>query len=83
MTRKRTTGALASAAQTGDYHAQLKAVRDLISRQLDSGEVMPRDMAALTKRYLDVCKEIAAIEAEEKKSDPAASALATPMENIT
>lgn len=70
------------AADSGDYEKQLKAVRDLISRQLDSGTVMPRDMASLTKRYLDVCKELNDLQAEKQKTDPALAALHIPMQAV-
>lgn len=81
-TRKRRVyrrkGPITRAAESDDYVQQLKAVRDLISKQLDSGTVAPRDMAALTKRYLDVCNEINEIEEKARQKDPALKALHIP-----
>lgn len=80
--RRRTSrrrGMMRRAADSGDYTTQLEAVRDLISSQLDSGIVKPRDMAALTKRYLDVCKELNEIKAKKEQKDPALRALHVPM----
>lgn len=49
---------LRNAADTGDYRRMLVALRNQIADQLDSGKVMPRDYAALSKRFADLCKEI-------------------------
>ena len=53
---------IAEAAASGDRMDLLVAMRNLIASNLDEG-VPPRDMAALTRRLLEVTKEIEAINA--------------------
>ena len=64
------------AASTGTRLDLLMAMRDLIARDLDGG-VAPRDMAALTKRLLEITKEIEAIHAVNA-GDDVGKAAATP-----
>lgn len=54
---------IASAA-SGTRLELLTAMRDLIARDLDEG-VPARDLASLTKRLLDIAKEIEAIHAAD------------------
>lgn len=51
------------AAVGGDRRELLVATRDLIAKALD-GEVAARDLASLTKRLVDVAKEIEDLDSE-------------------
>jgi len=53
---------VASAAATGTSRDLLVSMRDLVAKQLDDG-VLPRDLASLTKRLMEIRKEIEAIDA--------------------
>lgn len=82
MTERKRKGALRRAAESGDYERELIAVRDLISTQLDSGETSARDLASLTKRYMDVCQELDELKAKKAHTDPALQALHVPMAKV-
>lgn len=63
-----------NAANSGDRRRLLVSLRNLIADQLDSGRVSPRDLAALTKRIVDITEEIEAIDRTLKaKEDPVAA----------
>ncbi|KAB8289320.1 hypothetical protein DSM100688_0400 [Bifidobacterium ramosum] len=65
-----------NAANSGDRRRLLVSLRNLIADQLDSGKVSPRDLAALTKRIVDITEQIEAIDmAEAEKENPVATAL--------
>lgn len=60
------------AAERGDDLSELKLTRRAIARKLDDPNCPARDMASLSKRLMEIGKEIAAIEAraqEEAGSD--------------
>jgi hypothetical protein len=76
--RKRNQTPIATAARSGDRKRLLSALRDTISKQLDEG-VPPRDLAALSKRLVDIANEIAEIDAEVE-GDDVSHAAATPDE---
>ncbi|HKV17585.1 MAG TPA: hypothetical protein VJR50_01040, partial [Mycobacterium sp.] len=63
-----------AAAEAGDRRALLVATRDRIAAACDSPQTPPRDLAALTRRLLDIAKEIEAIDARDE--DQAAGAAA-------
>jgi hypothetical protein len=68
---------VAEAAIAGDQRGQLVAMRARIARAIDDPEIRGADLAALSRRLLEVAKEIDAIdlrEAEEARE----SADATP-----
>jgi hypothetical protein len=67
-------GKVASAAQES-HLALLIALRDRIASDIDSGDVPPRDMAALARRLLEIAKEIDALQA---KGDSVSIAAVTP-----
>lgn len=50
------------AAENGTPLDELKAIRSVISRAIDSPNTSPRDLAALTRRQLEVSREIRALE---------------------
>lgn len=51
-----------SAAAKGSSKDLLSAMRDLVAKQLDDG-VPPRDLASLTKRLMEITREIEALDA--------------------
>lgn len=53
---------LLEAVEAGDYLAELKATHQRIARTVNNPETSPRDLAALTRRQLEISKEIRAIE---------------------
>lgn len=64
----------AEVISTGTYADSLRATRDLIAEQLDAG-VLARDLASLTKRLMDIQKELVEIEGEgETEESPAEKA---------
>ena len=56
---------VADAARSDSERDLLVAMRDVIAAQLDAG-VMPRDLASLTKRLMEIRQEISAIDAGEE-----------------
>lgn len=72
----RTPQTVSDAASNGSRMDLLAAMRDLIAADLDKG-VPARDLASLTKRLLEITKEIEAIHAATSGDDVGAAA-ATP-----
>ena len=70
------SASIAQAASEGTQRALLVALRDRIAGDLDEG-VPARDLASLSKRLMEITREIAAIDAEEK-GDAVGNAAATP-----
>ena len=59
---------------TGTYVDMLKATRDVIAQQIEEG-VLARDLASLTRRLLDIQKELVELEGEgEPEESPAEKA---------
>lgn len=56
------------AAAAGSYRDLLVALRDNIAGQIDEG-IQARDLAALSRRLLEISKEIEAIDAAENGDD--------------
>jgi len=56
-------GSIAHAASEGSQRDLLVAMRDRIADDLDEG-VPARELASLTKRLMDIVREIATIDAE-------------------
>jgi hypothetical protein len=67
------------AAANGSRRDLLVAMRDKVASDLDDG-VPPRDLASLTRRLLEITKEIEAIDAGEK-GDDVGDAASTPDES--
>ena len=65
-------------AARGSSRELLEALRDRIAADLDEG-VPARDLASLSKRLMDIRKEIEALDAEEE-GDDIGDAAATPDE---
>ena len=53
---------IAEAAASGDRRATLVTVRDRLARALDDPNIAARDLAATSRRFLEVCREIEAID---------------------
>ena len=69
-------GSIAQAAAEGTQRDLLVTMRDRIATDLDEG-VPARELASLTKRLMDIVREIAAIDAG-KEGDAVGTAAATP-----
>ena len=68
-----------AAADAGDRRELLLALRSRIAASVEDPKTPPRDLAALSRRLLEIAKEIESIEAEERDDDISAAA-ATPDE---
>lgn len=68
------SGSIQTAA-TGSRRDLLVAMRDMVARNLDEG-VPARELAALTRRLLEITKEIEAIDAADE-GDPVGDAAST------
>ena len=71
-----------AAADSGVRRNLLVAMRSRIALDIDSQDTPARDLAALSRRLLEIVKEIEAIDAEESDDDIGAAA-ATPDEKWT
>ena len=58
---------IAEAASSGDLRATLAKLRDRLSRTLDDPNTPPRDLAALSRRFLEVVREIDEIDARAEQ----------------
>ena len=61
---------VADAAESGTRLDELRAMRAVLARAIDSATTSPRDLAALTRRQMELSREIEALrvqEAEEAK----------------
>ena len=56
---------VSEAAMQGDRLAELRAMRRVIARALDSDRTLARDLASLSRRQMELGKEIEALEAEQ------------------
>ena len=57
-------GKLLDAVRGGDERRTLEELRDVVATSLEN-ECSPRDMAALSKRLMEICREIKALPSEE------------------
>ena len=55
------------AAESGTRRELLVAVRDRIAKSIESPECPPRDLAALTRRLMEIAKDIEAIDLAAKQ----------------
>ena len=58
---------LLEAVSQGDYLAELKFTHERIAKQVADQRTSPRDLAALTRRQLEISKEIRALELARKQ----------------
>jgi hypothetical protein len=68
-----------AAADDGSRRELLVALRSRIAASVEDPKTPPRDLAALSRRLLEIAREIEAIDAEEADDDISAAA-ATPDE---
>lgn len=68
-----------TAAQGGNRRDLLVALRARIAQTVEDPNTPPRDLAALSRRLLEIAKEIEAIDADDQGDDVGAAA-ATPDE---
>lgn len=71
-----------AAADSGDRRALLAALRARIATDIDNPSTQSRDLAALSRRLLDIAKELEALDAKGGNDD-VSCALATPDEEWT
>lgn len=57
---------VSEAAESGSRIAELRAMRRVIALRLDDTDTAARDLAALSKRQMDISKEIEELVAEEE-----------------
>jgi hypothetical protein len=55
---------VSDAAESGSRLAELRAMRRVIARRIDDETTQARDLAALSKRQMDISKEIEELMAE-------------------
>lgn len=60
---------VSEAAATGSRLAELKAMRRVIAKRLDDESTPARDLAALSKRQMDISKEIDELMSEAEGDD--------------
>lgn len=60
------TGTIFAAAQSGNQEAMLIATRDRIAVTLDNPETPARDLASLSKRLMEISREIDKLQAVEE-----------------
>ena len=57
---------VSQAAAAGDRLAELVAMRSVIARAIDSEKTLARDLASLSKRLVDIGREIEDLKAESE-----------------
>jgi len=72
---------VSDAAESGDRLAELRAMRRVISRHIDSPETLARDLAALTRRQMEISREIEALK-NESEGDAIGNAADSPDEKF-
>lgn len=60
-------GSVTAAAERGSRLDSLKALRSVVTRHIDSENTLARDLAALSRQYLLLSKEIEELEELEKQ----------------
>lgn len=75
--RKKT---IVQAAANGTAREQLVALRDRVAKTVDDPKCPPRDLAALSRRLMEITKEIDAIDVRDAEESGGAGA-ATPDED--
>lgn len=72
---------VSDAAESGDRLAELRAMRRVISRHIDSPDTLARDLAALTRRQMEISREIEALR-NESEGDALGKAADSPDEKF-
>ena len=73
----KSSGAVKAAAEVGSQRELLVALRARIAGDIDDPATRPADIASLSRRLLEIARDIRAIDAEEKRDD-VSDAAATP-----
>jgi hypothetical protein len=60
---------VSDAAASGDMRGLLVAMRTRVAQAVESKDTSPRDLAALTRRLLEIAKDIEAIDAAEEEDE--------------
>jgi hypothetical protein len=77
--RKKTLGIVQSATQ-GNYQDMLRALQLRISTAAENPNTPARDLAALSRRLIEISRELQALKAGHPDHDPIAKAAQTPEE---
>lgn len=72
-----------AAAESGDRRELLVAMRDRIAVAVENPRTPPRDLAALTRRLLEIAKDLEAMDAEVADDDISAAASTPDEEWVT
>ena len=72
---------VSAAAESGDRLEELRAMRRVISRHIDSPDTLARDLAALTRRQMEISREIEALR-NETEGDALGKAADSPDETF-
>lgn len=72
---------VSAAAESGDRLEELRAMRRVISRHIDSPETLARDLAALTRRQMEISREIESLR-NESEGDALGKAADSPDETF-
>ena len=75
--RQRKPATVTSAAESGSRRLLLTAMRARIAATIDKPDTPPRDLAALSRRLLEIAQELELLEAADKVDD-IGDAAATP-----
>jgi hypothetical protein len=81
-TRRKKPLKVTTAAQDGDRRDLLVALRARIAQTVEDPNTPPRDLAALSRRLLEIARDIEAIDADDQEGE-VGSAAATPDEQWT
>ena len=69
QTRTKADAAFVDEVKSGDRVRGLLALRDLLAKQLASGDVPARDLAALSRRLMQVMEELEALDAANAEDE--------------
>lgn len=69
---KRPPMTVSEAAENGTRLDELIAIRAILARAVDGEDTSPRDLAALTRRQVEVSREIEALRVEQAATEAAA-----------
>lgn len=67
--RKPRVTSVSTAASKGDRLAELRAMRKVLARVIDDQETPARDLAALTRRLMEVSRDIESEEAKVREQE--------------
>lgn len=67
--KRRRKLSIVEAAEKGTVREQLVALRERVARTVQDPNCPPRDLAALSRRLMELTKEIEAIDAREAEAD--------------